>query len=84
MRRLFTWIAMLTILATAAPLCAGDTMIFNYFDNYMPYSWKENKQMRGILIDIADEAVRKRMGIEVIHKGVSLETGPENGKKGKS
>jgi len=40
-----------------------------YFDNFPPYSWKENGQMHGILIDILNESINKRMGIPISHEG---------------
>ncbi|MCD4681675.1 MAG: transporter substrate-binding domain-containing protein [Bacteroidales bacterium] len=40
-----------------------------YFDSAVPYSWKDNGEMKGILVDILDNAINKRMGIPVIHKG---------------
>ena len=33
----------------------AEIMRFVYFENAPPYSWLKNKQMHGILIDIADE-----------------------------
>lgn len=44
-------------------------MHFVYYDNYRPRSWAEDGKMRGILIDIIDEAVGKRLGIPVTHTG---------------
>jgi len=44
-------------------------MKFVYSFDIPPISWKENNRMYGILIDIADEAVRKRMEIAISHEG---------------
>lgn len=48
---------------------AQATMVMTYFDRYPPYSWKEDGQMKGILVDIATEALHNRMGINVEHRG---------------
>ncbi len=69
MKRFFIQMTALALFIWGAPLYAGDSMVFNYFDNYPPYSWKEDRQMQGILIDIVDEAVGKRLGIAMTHNG---------------
>lgn len=61
-------IALFFFLMTTS-LFADDSMEFVYYHNYRPYSWKENNQMHGILIDIINEAIQKRMGITVNHRG---------------
>ncbi len=48
---------------------AAEPMSFVYYDSYRPRSWNDNGIMRGILIDIIDEAVGKRLGIPVVHTG---------------
>ncbi len=48
---------------------AAEPMHFVYFDNYRPRSWAEDGKMRGMLIDIVDEAAGKRLGIPVAHTG---------------
>jgi len=40
-----------------------------YFDNYPPFSWKDANKMNGILIDVLNEAIEKRMKIPISHKG---------------
>ncbi|GBC63519.1 ABC transporter substrate-binding protein [Desulfonema ishimotonii] len=50
-------------------LFADDSMTLAYFDDFAPYSWKENNKMFGILIDIADESLHRQMGIDVKHQG---------------
>lgn len=52
-----------TLSASAAP------MKFVYYDEYMPRSYVKNGKMTGIIVDIIDEAVKKRMGIDVVHEG---------------
>ncbi|WP_108652407.1 substrate-binding periplasmic protein [Dongshaea marina] len=63
-----TWLiallSLLPALATAQP-----TMVMTYFDSYPPYSWKEKGQMKGILVDIATEALQNRMKLKVEHQG---------------
>lgn len=48
---------------------AAEPMKIVYFDSYPPRSWQENGQMKGILVDIANEAIQKRAGIPLIHEG---------------
>lgn len=57
------------LLVLAVPVCAEEVMKFAYADTAIPSCWKENDRMHGILIDIANEAVQKRMGIQVSHQG---------------
>jgi polar amino acid transport system substrate-binding protein len=44
-------------------------MKFAYYDNYAPRSFMSDGKMKGIIIDIIDEVVVKRMKIPVEHKG---------------
>ncbi|MBA4367072.1 MAG: hypothetical protein C0403_05470 [Desulfobacterium sp.] len=50
-----------------------DPMKIVYFDNFQPFSWQENHKMQGILIDVLNEALQKRMGIPLIHEGFPWE-----------
>ena len=50
-------------------LWATEPLRVVYYDRYYPRSWMENGKMRGILIDIIDEAAVRRLGIPVIHSG---------------
>lgn len=47
----------------------SEPMKFVYYDNYPPRSYKEYGKMKGILVDIINETVSKRMNIKVEHKG---------------
>lgn len=47
----------------------AETLRFVYFEQFEPFSWKENEQMRGIFIDVIDEALTNRLGISVTHEG---------------
>ncbi len=41
-----------------------------YFHDFKPYSWKaENGQMEGILIDVLNESLHNKMGIDITHTG---------------
>jgi len=53
----------------STPVFAQDTMKLVYFHNFPPFSWEENKQMHGILIDVVTEALHSRMGISLSHEG---------------
>lgn len=49
---------------------ANETMTIVYYENYAPYSWRdENGEMRGLLIDVMDRSLRDEMGIALIHEG---------------
>lgn len=48
---------------------SAEPMKFVYFDQYAPRSYKEDGRMKGILIDIVDGIITKRMGIPVQHDG---------------
>ncbi len=64
MRLLVLFFLLIPTLVTAA-----EPMHFVYYDNYRPRSWNDNGTMRGILVDIVEEAVGKRLGIPVSHTG---------------
>jgi len=53
----------------STPAFPQSTLKLVYFENYSPFSWKENNQMHGILIDVLNEALQTRMGIPVTHEG---------------
>ena len=63
-------IFIMACLLCSSPLVAQETMKFVYFNNFPPYSWEDDSgQMRGILIDIVNEAIQTRMGVSVSHQG---------------
>ena len=64
-------ILLLFILTTfiSTPAFPKNPLKLVYFESYAPFSWKENNQMHGILIDVLNEALQKRMEIPVIHEG---------------
>ncbi|OQY59925.1 MAG: hypothetical protein B6245_04100 [Desulfobacteraceae bacterium 4572_88] len=54
----------------AVPASAQKAMKVVYFDNYQPFSWFDEQQgMRGILIDVLNEIIGKRMKISLAHEG---------------
>lgn len=56
------------ITQTSAPL--PRPMIITYYSDYRPMSWMDqNGEMHGAFIEILDEALSKRMGIPIEHKG---------------
>jgi polar amino acid transport system substrate-binding protein len=61
------YIFLLLLLPTLAT--AAEPMHFVYYDSYRPRSWDDNGTMRGILVDIVNEAIGKRLGIPVTHAG---------------
>jgi polar amino acid transport system substrate-binding protein len=58
-------VTVLAILVFSASAYAGEVMKFGFSETLTPYAWQENGQDRGILVDIANEAIQKRMGIAV-------------------
>jgi len=60
---------LLTIVVITTSASAQKPLNLVYFENYAPFSWKENNQMHGILIDVLNEAIQTRMGIPVSHSG---------------
>lgn len=59
---------LLACLFFAGPLYAQDTMRLAYFDYFPPFSWQEEGRMRGILVDVLNEAIQERMGIPLSHE----------------
>lgn len=60
-----TWLLCVAMHGAAA----AEPLRVVYFDDYEPISWSISSVMRGVLIDIVDEAIVKRMGITVEHRG---------------
>lgn len=48
-------------------LIIPEDFTFTYFDNYPPLSWKDNIEVKGILVDIMEEIVSNRMGFTIKH-----------------
>jgi polar amino acid transport system substrate-binding protein len=48
---------------------AAAPLRMQYFDSYVPMSFREGTQMRGILVDILEEVLGKRLGLTVEHQG---------------
>lgn len=44
-----------------------------YYENFQPYSWNENGNSKGILIDVLTEAIQNRLGIQIIHESLPWE-----------
>lgn len=61
---------------------AAEPMRFVYYDSYRPRSWDDNGKMRGILVDVTDEAIGKRLGIPVTHAGYPWKRAQHMVKKG--
>ena len=53
------------ILMSAPPLYAGEPLVFSYSDHFPPFSWIKNKQNMGIIIDVVNEALIKRLNLKV-------------------
>ena len=48
---------------------AAEPMKIVYFNDYPPLSWPQNNKMQGILIDIMNQSLKKRMHIDLSHQG---------------
>ncbi|MFC4160810.1 substrate-binding periplasmic protein [Chitinimonas lacunae] len=48
---------------------AGEPLRIAYFDSFPPYSFREHGEMRGVLIELLDEALGRRMGVPLRHEG---------------
>lgn len=66
-------IGFLLVVALAVPAWAGEPLKIVYFEDFRPYSWREGNRTKGMLIDILDEALSKRMGLSVVHAGYPWE-----------
>lgn len=69
MKKMCFMVLIITSMFTGV-LYAQEEMKIVYFDNYSPFSWKDDKEvMQGILIDVLNEALQTQMGIRLSHKG---------------
>ncbi len=59
------WVA---LVAVAPPASAADPFQVAYFQSYPPFSFVEDGRMRGLFVDLLDEAFR-RLGVPVLHSG---------------
>lgn len=62
-------LCLLFLMMACPPARAADTIRIVYFNDFPPYSWAENGRMRGILVDVLQEALGGRMGLWVKHEG---------------
>ncbi|WP_319521532.1 transporter substrate-binding domain-containing protein [uncultured Desulfosarcina sp.] len=67
MKRIF--LLLVLIVFQAHPVFSQDSMKFVYFENFAPYSWETDSQVRGFLIDVVNHIVRNKMGLPVSHAG---------------
>jgi hypothetical protein len=56
-----SFLLLLLTICISTPAFSQRTLKLVYFENYAPFSWKENNQMHGILIDVLNEALQKRI-----------------------
>ncbi len=59
-----------------------DTMKIVYYNAYAPFSFEENGIMKGILVDVLDEALNKRMKLIILHEGYPWARAQEKVKSG--
>ena len=64
------FMCLLFFLCMVGALYAQEEMKIVYFENYQPFSWKNDSgMMQGIMIDVLNEAIQTQMGIRISHKG---------------
>ena len=60
------------LIAACLTLCTSvvaDPLQVVYFEKYEPISWSASGDVQGVLVDIINEAIGRRMGIEVSNRG---------------
>jgi polar amino acid transport system substrate-binding protein len=66
----FFFVGVFCMLSIASiPALAKDAMRLVYSDGFAPYSWRDNNQMKGILVDVMTEALGRRMKVRLTHQG---------------
>lgn len=69
-RRRFLQCSSLALTTAALPSwAAGTPLRIAYFETYSPMSFRDGEAMRGILVDLFDELLGKRLGMPVVHTG---------------
>ncbi|MET0106670.1 MAG: transporter substrate-binding domain-containing protein [Sedimenticola sp.] len=66
------------------PTWSNNVFTVAYSYNFPPYSFEVDGEMRGILVDVIDHALRERMNIPVVHKGYPWVRAQEQVKLGKA
>jgi polar amino acid transport system substrate-binding protein len=66
--KILMFVFITTFFSTPAAF-SESTLKLVYFEDYAPFSWKKNNQMYGILIDVLNEALQKRIGVSLKHEG---------------
>lgn len=61
------------ISAVILPVCAEDVMKFAYPQNSPPYVWGDEEGAEGLIVQLVDEVIGKRMNITVSHAGYPWE-----------
>ncbi len=70
--------------ASFAQSGSSDVLRMVYIENYPPLSWKKDKVVTGISIDVLTEALQNRMGIKVSHMVYPWKRAQSMVKKGKA
>ncbi len=79
--KMIAWLGIIALLLSRS-LLAQEPMKLVYFHDYAPFSWEENGEMKGIIVDILNEALVSRMKIQVSHKGYPWARAQLNVKQG--
>ena len=63
----YSWFILLVGMCFSITTASSEeVMKFGFTEAWKPFNWQENGQYRGILVDIANEAIQKRIGISVL------------------
>lgn len=64
------WVVAAILIVSPMPLFGETpTIRVNYYNKFLPLSFKRNGQMQGILVDSLDAVLTKRLGMTLTHKG---------------
>ena len=55
-----------------------------YFNDFAPFSWQGTEKMQGIYVDVLNEALSNRMGLNITHHGFPWARAQEKVKSGKA
>ena len=74
----------LLVCLTGSAVNAQQPFKLVYFNDFAPFSWQGTETMQGIYIDILDEALTNRMGLNITHEGFPWARAQERVKSGKA
>jgi polar amino acid transport system substrate-binding protein len=79
-RRGVLWLAWLVLLTQ--PVLAERPLKIVYYHDFRPFSWDENGQAKGLFVDILNEVLVRRLGLNVVHECYPWQRAQEMVEKG--